>query len=117
MIFYEAVCTQCGKEIYPPIPSEWAYKREGNLFFCSWRCLCEYDRIHDYDRGNVAEPKQSYYLTSSRHLTKKQLLKRNAEIIELAKAGKSYGELALMYNLCPERIRGIVCGKRGEKRK
>lgn len=107
MLFYEAVCTQCGKEIYPPIPSDWVYKREGNLFFCSWHCLCDYDRKRGerYDK-----PPKSGKEQISR-------VQRNADIIKLSRAGKSYSEIALMYNLCPEQISRIVRGKRGAKRK
>ena len=40
-------CLVCGKKYFVEILELWAYKRStaaGTKYFCSWRCLREYDR-------------------------------------------------------------------------
>lgn len=38
MIFKAYRCAICGAEIYPQVPSEWAYKHNSR-YYCSWHCM------------------------------------------------------------------------------
>lgn len=43
-------CPICGKTFYIPCLNEWAYRRyakTGDLHFCSWHCLREYEKDHE----------------------------------------------------------------------
>ena len=97
------ICPVCGKRFYITYEG-WVYRR-GKVYFCSWSCLC------DFDRTGLTSRYPQLFETSvprSLRLTKKEVVKRNDKIYRRWKAGKDAFDIALEIGLHPDSVRRIL---------
>lgn len=97
------ICPVCGKRFYIT-SEEWVYRR-GKVYFCSWSCLCAFDRT-----GLTEKYPQIFGMSvpASLKLPRRETVIRNDEIYRRWRAGEKPSDLALEMGLQPDSVRRIL---------
>ncbi len=97
------ICPVCGKRFYIT-SEEWVYRR-GKVYFCSWSCLCVFDRT-----GLTEKYPQIFGMSvpASLKLPRRETMIRNDEIYRRWSAGEKPSDLALEMGLQPDSVRRIL---------